>query len=94
MHSVKYNYCPKSFNEIFVRYNADDIHYELRHQQEFQVPRARIELFKKIPIYLLCVEWNNCDPLCFYNNPTTFKIELYNTLFNDYAIHNGLASDQ
>jgi hypothetical protein len=94
MHSVKYNYCPKSYNEVFVRHNADDIHYELRHQQEFQIPRARIELFKKIPMYSLCVEWNNCDPLCFYSNPTTFKIELHNALFNDYAIQNGLAGDQ
>jgi hypothetical protein len=56
MHSVRYNYCQKSFNDCFVRINAEDLHYELSHQQDFQVPRARIEMFKRIPIYTLCVE--------------------------------------
>jgi hypothetical protein len=93
MHSVKYAYCPKSFHDIFVRNNIEELQYDLRHPQEFEIPRARIELFKRLPIYTLCTEWNNCDPLCYYSNPTTFKIELFNTLFNEYAIMNGLAGE-
>jgi hypothetical protein len=93
MHLVKYAYCPKSFNDIFVRNNIEELQYDLRRPQEFEIPRARIELFKRLPIYTLCTEWNNCDPLCYYSNPTTFKIELFNTLFNEYAIMNGLAGE-
>jgi hypothetical protein len=51
MHSIKYKYCPHSFNDVFTYNNVEDFVYELRYPNEFIVPRARIELFKKIPLY-------------------------------------------
>jgi hypothetical protein len=76
MHAVKFNYCPKSFIDTFTLIDNDNRHYELRNPQEFEMPRARIESFKKIPIYSLTEEWNNCGDLRFYQNPATFIITL------------------
>jgi hypothetical protein len=50
MHSVKYNYCPKSFIGVFSENLDINCNYELRNMQDYTVPRARIESFKKIYI--------------------------------------------
>jgi hypothetical protein len=93
MHSVKYNYCPKSFIGVFSENLDINRNYELRNMQDYTVPRARIESFKKIPIYSLPEEWNACGDLQFYSNSATFKIILYETLFRDYAVFNGLIGE-
>jgi hypothetical protein len=72
MHSIKFNYCPKSFRDVFVKIYHDNLAYELRYPNDFEVPRARIEFFKRIPIYALTVEWNNCEELRFYQNLLNF----------------------
>jgi hypothetical protein len=59
--------------------------YNLRYPNDFDVPRARIELFKKMPLYTLPTEWNNCHDLRFYQNLTTFKITLSENLFKSLA---------
>jgi hypothetical protein len=82
MHSVKFSYCPPSFRTVFTRLDIDNAHYDLRYPNEFSLPRARIELFKKIPMYTLPLEWNECGDLRFYTNPVMFKITLLETLFN------------
>jgi hypothetical protein len=63
MHSIKYEYCPRSFLNMFIRNNVENANYDLRYPNDFAVPRARIELFKKIPAYTLPTEWNNCEDL-------------------------------
>jgi hypothetical protein len=93
MHSVKFNYCPKSFVHVFVENREEDRNYDLRNRQDFLVPRARIEHFKRMPIYTLPDEWNNCGDLQFYSNIATFKIMLYETLFREYAISNNLTGE-
>jgi hypothetical protein len=93
MHSVKFNYCPKSFINVFVENRAEDHNYDLRNMQDFLVPRARIKHFKRIPIYTLPDKWNNCGDLQFYSNVTTFKITLYETLFREYAIFHNLTGE-
>jgi hypothetical protein len=93
MHSVKFNYCPKSFIDVFVENRAEDRNYDLRNMHDFLVPRARIEHFKRIPIYTLPDEWNNCGDLQFYSNVTTFKITMYETLFREYAIFHNLTGE-
>jgi hypothetical protein len=47
MHSIKYGYCPISYHDVFNRVIADNMAYELRYPNEFNVPRARIEFKKK-----------------------------------------------
>jgi hypothetical protein len=94
MHSVKYNYCPKSYDNVFVPVNHDNYVYDLRYPNDFEVPRARIELFKKIPLYTLPTEWNNSLDLRFYQNLATFKIILSETLFRTLAEADGLPGEQ
>ena len=58
MHSIRYNYAPKSFENVFVRNNDCDIDYNLRNNDEFALPAVRIEFFKRFPLYTfpLCME--------------------------------------
>jgi Reverse transcriptase (RNA-dependent DNA polymerase) len=83
MHSIKHRYCPKSFYDVFTLSN-DDISYELRYTNDFIIPRARIELFKKIPLHYLPFEWNNSGDLQFYQNRETFRIILRETLMREF----------
>jgi hypothetical protein len=96
MHSIKYKYCPHSFNDVFTYNNVEDFVYELRYPNEFIVPRARIELFKKIPLYtffFLPEEWNNCHDLRFYQNTATFKIVFFETMFKIFAEKSNLIGE-
>jgi hypothetical protein len=93
MHSVKYGYCPKSFLDVFRKLDTENLVYELRYPNEFEVPRARIELFKRIPLFTLPTDWNNCGDLRFYVNPTTFRITLVNVLRQKFATENNLGGE-
>jgi hypothetical protein len=86
--SIKYQYCPKSFRNIFVTNPPDELPYELRNVDDFVMPRARIELLKRIPIFTLPLEWNNSGDLRYYQNKTTFKITLKETLLRKFAADN------
>jgi hypothetical protein len=94
MHAVNYEYCPKSYRDVFTRVNADELAYNLRYPNDFELPRPRIELLKRIPIYTLPQEWNDCEELRFYHNPLTFKITLVETLFRMFAEENNLTGGQ
>jgi hypothetical protein len=39
---MEYEYCPKSFRDMFIRCNPENIVYEFRYPNDFEVPRARI----------------------------------------------------
>jgi Reverse transcriptase (RNA-dependent DNA polymerase) len=90
MHSIRYNFCPRSFDDMCTRTNPDNAAYELRYVNEFDVPRARIELFKRIPLFTLPTEWNLCNELRFYQNPMTFRLTLIDTLFREFAESNNI----
>ena len=81
MHSIHNNYAPKSFADSFVKNNIRDIVYELRNGDAYQVPAARIELFKKFPIYSFPLAWNEVGILGYYNNKITFELALKEHLF-------------
>jgi hypothetical protein len=92
MHSVKFGYCPKSFLNVFLRNEHGNAAYELRNIVDFIVPRARIELFKRMPLYSLPDEWNKAGDLQFYQNSATFKIVLKATLLHKFAEANNISS--
>ena len=73
MHAVHNDYAPASFNHVFVKNNTRDVTYELRNAGAYVVPAARIEFFKKFPIYTFPTAWNNAGNLVFYNNKITFQ---------------------
>ena len=59
MDSIRYNYAPKSFDNVFVRNNDRDINYTLRNNDEFTLPMVRIEIFKRFPLYSFPQAWNS-----------------------------------
>ena len=61
MHSIKFNYAPESFTNVWLL-NANREHkYQLRNNKEFVLPAPRIEFFRKQPIYTLPSEWNKLE---------------------------------
>ena len=82
MHSIHYEYAPKSFHNIFTKNLIREINYELRNADAYLVPAARIELFKKFPIYSFPVAWNEVGILGYYYNIVTFKVALKEHLFS------------
>ncbi len=82
MHSICYNYAPKSFTDIFKTNQNNDI-YNLRTRAQFTVPNCRIELFKKFPLYSFPQCWNNAGDITFQTNKATFQISLKYLLLND-----------
>jgi Reverse transcriptase (RNA-dependent DNA polymerase) len=93
MHAIKFNFCPKSFNSVFTRVNVEDLAYELRYPNDYELPRARIEFFKRIPLYSLPALWNNCEEMRFYQNQLTFKLILVERLFEKFALEHGLVGE-
>ena len=76
MHSIRFKYAPKSFNDVWTL-NANREHeYQLRNNNEFVLIAPRIEFVKKQPIYSLPNEWNALGDLRFQHNMTTFRIGL------------------
>ena len=76
MHSICYNYAPKSFENVFVRNTDRNIDYNLRNNDEFALPMVRIEFFKRFPLYSFPHAWNSLGDLIFQSNRVTFKIAL------------------
>ena len=80
MHSIKFNYAPESFADVWLL-NANREHeYQLRNNNDFIIPAPRIEFFRKQPIYTLPFEWNKLEDSRFQTNRITFQIELKNNL--------------
>jgi hypothetical protein len=82
MHSVFYNYCPKSFFNIFQKREDRNHDYNLLETNSYVVPIARIELFKKFPLYTFVQYWNTAGDIIFHQNPITFKKALTYELFS------------
>jgi hypothetical protein len=83
MHSVHYNYAPKSFTNTWTTNNVRDLNVTLRNNENYVIPIPRTELFKRLPIYSLPNEWNNAGNLVFYENKITFNFALKNQLFEE-----------
>jgi hypothetical protein len=81
MHSIVYDYGPKSFRNTVKNNENRDVGYNLRSGNLMFVPAARIELFKRIPLYYLPLCWNMAGDVIHYSNPCTFQIALKSELF-------------
>ena len=87
MHSIAFKYSPKSFDNIWIKNSERIIDLNLRNEDNFYVPAPKIDLFKKMPIYSLPLEWNNCGILKFYENRFTFKHALREQLYTELQIN-------
>jgi hypothetical protein len=85
MHSVHYNYAPKSFVNTWTK-TSNRNHLNLRNENLYNVPAPRTEFFKRFPIYSLPSEWNNSGELMFYTNEITFKFALREKLLSEIHI--------
>jgi hypothetical protein len=80
MHSIRYEYAPRSFINIWKINSERNVNYNLRNFQDFDIKAPHYEGFKKYPIYSFPFEWNRLDHLKLQSNRVTFKIELKNKL--------------
>jgi hypothetical protein len=84
MHSIAYNYSPKTFNNTWQTNAERDTGHDLRNQVFFTLPNVRIKQFRKFPNYLLPLEWNKLsDNFRLQQNRTTFRIALFDYLLED-----------
>ena len=83
MHSINFNYAPKSFSNTWTKNIARQGERNLRNNDNFSIPVPRIDLFKKFPIHALPTEWNNSGTLMYYDNVITFKHALRDQLFEE-----------
>ena len=85
MHSVAYDYAPKSFDGIWIKNNNRERDFNLRNDDDFHVPVPRIDFYKKMPTFSLPNEWNNSGILKFYQNRIAYKFALRDQLFTELA---------
>jgi hypothetical protein len=83
MHSYVYDYAPKSFANTWTKNNQRETQHNLRNNDDFTLPMARIELFKKIPLYSLPLAWNIVGDIKLQHNKTTFRWGLREKLFGE-----------
>jgi hypothetical protein len=85
MHSIYYNYAPKSFQYSFRKAEIQETpdNYNLRNHNLMIVPRFRVDSFKRCPMYNLPFLWNTANDVIHHNNPTTFQIALKHDLFEN-----------
>jgi hypothetical protein len=86
MHSVYYEYAPRSFNQTWLKNNQRQNEHNLRNYDDFTLPNPRIEQFKRFPIYSLPLEWNQAEVLTLYELRTTFKFALRDQLFAELIV--------
>jgi hypothetical protein len=83
MHSVYYNYAPKSFRNTWIKNDQRQNDLNLRNGNLFAIPAPRTENFKKFPLFSLPKMWNESGELMFYENPITFRFSLREKLLSE-----------
>jgi hypothetical protein len=86
MHSIEYKYAQNSLIEQFPKNLSRDTNHELRNANDFIVPFARTESFKKIPLFSLPKIWNEeIGDLRLQHNKITFQIALKDHLLDSLS---------
>ena len=85
MHSICYNYAPKSFDGFFyvTMTGIWNTNIEIMMNMYYVVPSAKIEFFKRFPLYTFPIAWNTLGDLTFQSNRTTFQIALKEFLLSE-----------
>jgi len=88
MHSVYYDYAPKSFENVWIKNEERLGDYNLRNDDLYMLPIPRLEIIKRLPAYSLPAEWNTAGELRYYMNKITFKHALREKLFEELIDEN------
>jgi hypothetical protein len=83
MHSIEYDYAPRSFTGTWEKNVNRHLNHDLRNNELYNLPNVRLELFRKIPLYSIPYEWNNLGNLIYHQNKNLFRTLLKEKLFND-----------
>ena len=84
MHSLSNCTLPKSFNNIWRLKTT----LNLRNMMDYEVPLARLEFSKRLPLHKFPAVWNNfngCDELKFERNKYQFRYKLKRYLFDQLS---------
>jgi hypothetical protein len=81
MHAVEYNYILTSFANIWQKNANRALAHNLRNSNDFIIPMAHRESFKKFPLHSFPTTWNSLGLVKLQHNRTTFKIALTEELF-------------
>jgi hypothetical protein len=84
MHSVEYNYTLTTFTNTWQKNANRALAHNLRNANDYIVPAAQRESFKKFPLFSFPCTWNTLGPVKFQQNRTTFKIALTDEIFASY----------
>jgi hypothetical protein len=85
MHSIYHNYAPSAFIGHWTR-NADrGLSYELRHNDDFFLPRIRYSFLDRMPLFSLPSEWNKASPNKFNHNRYTYNVAISHELLPPLA---------
>jgi hypothetical protein len=68
--------------QLFEKNNMENRYYEFRNIPDFNVPFARIELVKRLPVYSMTSLWNRSGVVTYHSNHVTFQIALKDEIFN------------
>lgn len=81
MHEIHHKYSPPSLHNLF-QLNADrNVHYELRNQEDYFIPKLNYQCLKSHPFISLPKIWNSATPTKLIANPYTFKRALKDEFF-------------
>lgn len=81
MHSIKYEYGIKTFENTWQGNNIRNLQTNLRNDDDLSIPHPHFEGFKHFPLYDFAKLWNELGPMKYQNNPTTFRIWLKEEMF-------------
>ena len=85
MHSMEYNYAPKTFRDEWKKNEARNLNYELRNNDHFTIPKINFSTLSNCPYFAYPLEWNNLGDLRLQNNKITFQINLEFNLLEELA---------
>ena len=76
MHSVEYEYAPRTFFETWSKNASRNLNYELRNTALYDTPRLKYEYLRNSPFISFPTEWNKLHDVRFQTNKITFQIAL------------------
>ncbi len=86
MHNIHYETAPASLLNIWPKNIDRTQNYNLRNNNDYQVPRANFNFYTKSPAYSFTTLWNKSNLVTPHRNPITFKIAAKNMLLNNDPI--------
>ncbi len=86
MHNIHYETAPASLLNLWPKNVDRNQNYNLRNNNDYQIPRANYNFYTRSPAYSFTTLWNESNLVTPHRNPITFKIAVKHMLLNDDPI--------